>query len=564
MITILLSWLVIAGISYLSGHFILTILSKFLKTDSGNSFTLTCLSGLAFLAMVCSWISFFSGINDWVFIGISYLTIIWFIFNFKKIKYNVSNFKLAISSTPKILIIFFAFAGIVLLVYSASPSKCYDEGLYYLQNIKWTYTYPLVPGLSNLECRLGFNSSWHLLAALFSFPFALGYMLDDINGFVYLLCVLYAIGGIKKLLKKDFHVSHFLSAAMVLPGILFYSSIMGPAADLSVTLFVWIIIILFVEKIDQKTMDKIDLRFILIWLFSSFLITVKLSAITILILPAYLLFLTLRQKHWKAILVLFSMSLLVTIPWLIRNVVLTGFLLYPLPVLNIFQVDWKIPMSELNHLNAAIEGWARLGNNNYDQINAMPFISWVPKWFAQKRIYDKLIIVIFFLSILRLMFFYLKKYKKISGRRHLFIVVFTIFISLVLWFLKAPDLRFAYAYMICFIVISLSLVYRNSMINLTPKILKLGFVGSGFLAFSMMLMVLYVLNKESSYSATAMLLKPAAYPTPLFQELKVDGHPVFVPKGFQCWDGPLPCQLQLIQHPYHFRGKTLAEGFRAE
>ena len=43
----------------------------------------------------------------------------------------------------------------------------YDLGLYYLQTIRWTETYPIVRGLVNLQPHLGFNQSAFLVASVF-------------------------------------------------------------------------------------------------------------------------------------------------------------------------------------------------------------------------------------------------------------------------------------------------------------------------------------------------------------------------------------------------------------
>ena len=42
----------------------------------------------------------------------------------------------------------------------------YDLGLYYLKMIRWIATYPIVPGLANLQGHLGFNQPGFLITAL--------------------------------------------------------------------------------------------------------------------------------------------------------------------------------------------------------------------------------------------------------------------------------------------------------------------------------------------------------------------------------------------------------------
>src|ERR1022692_4150989 len=48
-----------------------------------------------------------------------------------------------------------------------SPSLTYDDGLYYLQTIKWIQEFPIVVGLGNLHGRLAYNSQDFIILAAF-------------------------------------------------------------------------------------------------------------------------------------------------------------------------------------------------------------------------------------------------------------------------------------------------------------------------------------------------------------------------------------------------------------
>ena len=55
---------------------------------------------------------------------------------------------------------------LVVIVYLASDYvSLYDTGLYHLQAVKWNASYSIVPGLANLEPRLGYNNSCFLFAS---------------------------------------------------------------------------------------------------------------------------------------------------------------------------------------------------------------------------------------------------------------------------------------------------------------------------------------------------------------------------------------------------------------
>src|SRR5262249_14770911 len=45
-----------------------------------------------------------------------------------------------------------------------------DTGIYHFQTILWQHEAPVALGLANLDGKLGFNSAWHTIAALFWLP----------------------------------------------------------------------------------------------------------------------------------------------------------------------------------------------------------------------------------------------------------------------------------------------------------------------------------------------------------------------------------------------------------
>jgi|SRR5882724_2743855 len=63
-------------------------------------------------------------------------------------------------SLPVVLLVAFLVA-----VRAAGPCEHYDTGLYGSSLVRWTASYPLVPGLANLHGRFGFNSSVFLCVA---------------------------------------------------------------------------------------------------------------------------------------------------------------------------------------------------------------------------------------------------------------------------------------------------------------------------------------------------------------------------------------------------------------
>src|SRR5690606_10458734 len=77
----------------------------------------------------------------------------------------------------------------LLLVYAASGGGLLpDNETYYIQTVKWLNEAGYVSGLANLHIFLAQQSGWHLLQAVFSFPF-LEIEFNDLSAFaLWLLC----------------------------------------------------------------------------------------------------------------------------------------------------------------------------------------------------------------------------------------------------------------------------------------------------------------------------------------------------------------------------------------
>ncbi len=68
-----------------------------------------------------------------------------------------------------LFICFFCFS-LMILVLNAGPVLMDDTDSYHIQMVKWIQEYGSVPGIANLHLRFGFNSSWFVSIALFSYP----------------------------------------------------------------------------------------------------------------------------------------------------------------------------------------------------------------------------------------------------------------------------------------------------------------------------------------------------------------------------------------------------------
>lgn len=107
-------------------------------------------------------------------------------------------------------------------------------------------------------------------------------------------------------------------------------------------------------------------------------ITVKLSAAMIILLIIIPVTELIKAKNWRKIIQYVLLGIVIVSPFLIRNVMISGYLIYPYPELDLFNVDWKMPKYTLlfdrNEINAW--GW---GLNDIYKYNAS-FSEWFPAW----------------------------------------------------------------------------------------------------------------------------------------------------------------------------------------
>lgn len=96
-----------------------------------------------------------------------------------------------------------------------------------------------------------------------------------------------------------------------------------------------------------------------------------------------------RSKEWKKIGSYLLCGCVVLAPWLVRNVLISGWLIYPFAAIDLFSVDWKIPASYLQNDSDQIKVWGRC---LYDvtKIND-PVSAWFPVWWGEKDRYEMML-----------------------------------------------------------------------------------------------------------------------------------------------------------------------------
>lgn len=336
MIAVLLSWIVIGSILLSFGCILEHSYNQLCKKNEKYNLIDKVLLGLCSLIIPLSIWSLWLP-SDYIFLIICIIISgVYWIMNTEKRRQLIQDIKnklIALSTKERFIIIAFF---ILILSGSLWVQGVFDSVYYHHQNIRWNEEFAVVPGLGNLEDRFAFNSNYLLLSAIFTFRFIAGDALYTINPlfFVLIWCwVLY------ELFKSKYDVktySIFISFALFyLISLIF---IYDTSTDLLPNLLAFYIIAKVIIKPESIKENKL-----LFFIIPAFMITCKISVFPFCIFTLYIFFILIKQKQYKNLLFLVILSSVIVIPWLIRNIIISGYLIYPMCEIDLFSFDWKIP-----------------------------------------------------------------------------------------------------------------------------------------------------------------------------------------------------------------------------
>lgn len=328
-----------------------------------------------------------------------------------------------------------------LFMTTATPQH-YDTYLYHAQAIRWLEEYGVVPGLGNLHFRFAYNSAFMPLQALFSLKWAAGQSLHTLNGFVCSMAIAYAIGTNNLLNRKKLEMSDLLKIVMLIYIYQYKRYISSPNSDTLAMLLVLYICTKWSEFIEEDVKDALPYTYLCV--LCVWAAAIKLSAASCIILAIYPLVLLIKNKQWKQMICNLCVGFVVALPWLIRNIIISGYLLYPYSSLDLFDVDWKMLPSVSEYDAKEIMVWGRELRDValYD----MSISEWFPIWFksAPKTYTIAGLASAFILSIY--IIYQLINRKNQDIRRSL-LFVFSI-VALFVWLLSAPLFRYGMVYLL--------------------------------------------------------------------------------------------------------------------
>ncbi|HEX6333450.1 MAG TPA: hypothetical protein VFZ78_04430, partial [Flavisolibacter sp.] len=550
MLVTLLAWLYISFVSFSWGAIFLYVVKS--EREAPGQFFTRCLAGLAVVGILLGWLSLFMALGHPMIQLVLFIPplIFWIVLPGQR-RSAVSQVAALFGGMKWYAVVLMSLTLVLILVMSTWYISHPDTLGYHAQTIRWIEEYPAVPGLVHLSPRMGYQGLWYVVCAGFSFPFVHAEALTYVNTAVLFWLVLFF--GRKISDTSSQQASAILWTFLLAFALWDYNYIRLTASsasnDFVTGIYVWAAVYLFAGS----TRSAQDL--LLILLFSVFAITLKLSVFPILLLAAMAVFLQGRsQAKWLWVSVL--LIVVVMVPFLARNVITSGYLLYPSPFPDLFAVDWKLDHASTVLEKQYISAWARIPGTDHAHAVAvldMPPGEWVPHWWALRTLPEKFLLILTSLMLVVT----LVRYRLIRSapQRHQFTLLILL-TGIVSWWMLAPDPRFSIGFTIPFLAILLLLNFPVSGITVPKTVLPILCV---ILAAAI---AGYSAYRVKNYFEWKHLVTPSGTRQQLYETMNCRGIIMTVPLVNDCGDQPVPC-LKGDCGSIQPRGAVAQDGFRS-
>jgi len=559
MLTTLLAWIYISFLSWMWGILFLQFIKKTTRNELQlPHFSIICITGLSAITVIAAILSLFIPLGGW---WVQFLFIIpCLVLFFKK---DSPAFFAALKKELEYLhffsIILLSACLLLILVMSSWTIIHPDTLGYHAQTIQWIEKYKAVPGLAHLHVRFGYQWLWFVDSALFGFSFTGKEGITFLNSTVLFWFFIFLINRINyNFLKDGKRLYGLLWTALLVISMWSYTQVRLTATsaspDFIAALFTLVTIYLLLEK-DRNHPDAST------WLLVSFLalvaVTIKLSVAPILLVAVVPALLGLVKRKIKLSFTILFISIVTLFPFIARNIITSGYIVFPLTFIDVTNVDWKndltLTLNEKNYVTAYAKKPGVI-TSEISAVNKMDLAEWLPTWWQNRSTADKIIMILLVLSFISAIL----SIKKIllSGFIPILVLI-TLLTGIIFWFVNAPDPRFGFGSILGFIGVVSYLVLKEKEIftgkNLLIAILVL--VTGSILAYTGYRFVNFF-NKDQ-------LLTPLGIEKSAFQASDCEGIRINTPiDGKDFGVTPVPC-TDLNCEKFSPRGNEIKDGFKA-
>lgn len=563
MITAILLWIYQLLVILPWGVMLLSIFPVKDHNNKGISFyTLAFIIGCASLTTLASIFSLFINIGWQVhLILLTCSLVLWFLLYRKNLLPHpqINLWPKNVLQRTSLLLILLA-AGITILAASTAPENA-DTGIYHAQAIRWIETYKAVPGLGNLHERFAYNSSWLVLNALFSLSFLKIQSFHLLPSLLFLVSMIYFFSGIFAVAGGSRKISDLAKSAFFIASLLLLQAeISSPGTDMPVTLILWILSTEWIRCIENA--DPAD-HVPEIWLavIAFYCITIKLSSAPILILAVWVLIRELKKKQiLRSFLFLVIAAVVLITPFVGRNIILSGHLVYPGFSWDPIRVDWAIPQWQVENEKEIIHWFAMLPRVSKEKFAEMTWQLQYKKWWIDQLPRHKaMLAALILLPGFSLLALGLKKWRSfIKPNMAIIWPAIAMYAGVIFWLISAPVFRFGYGFILSAIVLT-GVPIISFLLSLHPR----------FIVYASVLLMLVTLAvggqalKESVHPKTLLsrALLPQDYPVWKTETCEFGNFEIKCQTEWDsCWYSPFPCAMRGYPEVI-MRGDDFEDGF---
>lgn len=584
MFAIIVSWIAILLVFLSFGNILISAYNKLCKQDEKYGLLDTFLIGMCATLIPLSITSFWLPSNHYILCVYIVVSILYWIVRRKYIIELMKEVKSILKNQSPLLIIIYLVTIVSLIIAIVWQVGVFDSLLYHQQNVRWNEEYAVVPGLGNLEHRFGFNSNYLLLSAIFSFRFLFGEAVYSIQVLVLAVVICWII---KEIVQSGYEVRRIALLAIITGYIFTFGySLTATSTDAIPNIISFYLIAKLLLYTDSLKRDK------LLWvLIPISLLTFKLTIIPICLLSLYVLILLARGKKYFTASFLLFISSSVIILWLIRNVIISGYLIFPFYEIDIFAVEWKVPnFVAIEERDFILSCGIRILNDIFIELSNLQLsVSGIRQWIMNFIFVGPAI-----LSPLIVLYCLIKK-KYLS--KTVYFVYIILVLTIGIWYIGGPDPRFIGGALFAMLYYIFFLLLSSFKERFFPK-LGLAFITAfgllmGYWAVSRSIKFYDMFDlknpKANSRSVSNALirqypyrelLKSASMYTDKFEPYELEnGCTIYISKSpeipngrFVCFESPFPCTVlkadELSKYQdistINTRGLSLQEGFKAK
>ncbi|MGE0088140.1 MAG: hypothetical protein AB7S50_01535 [Bacteroidales bacterium] len=550
MLLILFLWLVTFSICYVIGLTLVNIINyKSIRTKNDYKFGIVeyFLLGFLSLSLLTGILSILIPVGKTLLSLVVSSVVVIFVLQFKAFEGQFYYFKNKLKETDKIVIFLLLFLIIFMLIAAAQKISLWDTQLYHSQSINWIRSFPVVPGLGNIHGRFAFNSMFFVISGLFTFEFG-DVVVYPLNSLLFILITSKLIVSLfRSIAKEDLFKTSFYLLLLVGSVYLLINYINTPSPDITCTILIVYAIISLLNLQNEEQVTKSYLILMSLLIVSCMVYKLSYAFALLLLIP-----LLLKSKPKQSFLIMSVVGLLIGIPYLIRNYYLSGYLLFPYPSIDIFTVDWKVPVQQVLVEKFWIESWARIPGIPYQEVLGLKITEWFVPWLKSLNGFDKVILFCDLFLIFPLIGNLKRKQYIIA------IIIVTIIINLGFWFINAPDPRFIHGFSIAGFAFVISYLIQV-ILNKHKAIFQLGnYLVIGLVILISLRFISFPINIAKN---PKWMIAPAPMDKPEIQQYEKKFHYSVSLSGERCYNEEIPCVPYPLENVM-LRGDDLSDGFK--